>query len=339
MRTAYVVAPEADAADAVQDAFVKAYGALARFRSGAPIRPWLLRIVANEARNRRRSADRRAGLALRAAAVSTPNDELAPSPESAVLADETRGQLLAALGRLRDEEREVIGARYFLGPVGGRDRRVAVDPGRDRQIEDRPGARTSARRARRTRGRSARWLTSRSRLRSDGDLEAALRAFGEDVAWPEATSTTAGGDVAAAVRARIESSPRTVAPARPRWSWWPARRALVAAVLILLVLAALAGAATLGLPGLRLILGPAPVSPPPSLAPRASPTAGASGASAAAGAPGSTMGLGQLVPLDRARCPGRLRRRVAAGSRPRTPRRRLHRPDARWPGRARLAVA
>ena len=71
MRTAYVVAPEADAADAVQDAFVKAYGALARFRAGAPIRPWLLRIVANEARNRRRSADRRAGLALRAAAVST----------------------------------------------------------------------------------------------------------------------------------------------------------------------------------------------------------------------------------------------------------------------------
>ena len=114
MRTAYVVAPEADAADAVQDAFVKAYGALARFRSGAPIRPWLLRIVANEARNRRRSADRRAGLALRAA-VASPREELAPSPESAVLADEMRGQLLAALGRLRDEEREVIGARYFLG--------------------------------------------------------------------------------------------------------------------------------------------------------------------------------------------------------------------------------
>ena len=77
-------------------------------------------------------------------------------------------------------------------------------------------------------------------LRSDGDLEAALRAFGEGVAWPEATST-GGGDVAAAVRARIESSPRTVAPARPRWSWWPARRALVAAVLILLLLAAIVG--------------------------------------------------------------------------------------------------
>jgi RNA polymerase sigma factor (sigma-70 family) len=114
LRTAYLVAPEADAADAVQDAFLKAYAALPRFRRGAPLRPWLLRIVANEARNRRRSADRRAGLALRAS-VAGPRDDVAPSPESEVIADETRGLLLAALGRLRDEEREVIGARYFLG--------------------------------------------------------------------------------------------------------------------------------------------------------------------------------------------------------------------------------
>jgi RNA polymerase sigma-70 factor (ECF subfamily) len=114
MRTAYLVAPEADAADAVQDAFVKAYAALARFREDAPIRPWLLRIVTNEARNRRRSADRRSGLARRAA-IAAPRDEVAPSPESSVLAAEMRGELLAAIGRLRDEDREVIGARYFLG--------------------------------------------------------------------------------------------------------------------------------------------------------------------------------------------------------------------------------
>ncbi len=113
LRTAYVVAPEADAADAVQDAFIKAYDALPRFREGAPLRPWLLRIVANEARNRRRSADRRAGLALRATALEPRRD--VASPESTVLADEARDQLHAALARLRDEEREVIGARYFLG--------------------------------------------------------------------------------------------------------------------------------------------------------------------------------------------------------------------------------
>ena len=40
----------ADAEEVAQDAFVKAYKALGRFRLGSPFRPWLLRIVANEAR-------------------------------------------------------------------------------------------------------------------------------------------------------------------------------------------------------------------------------------------------------------------------------------------------
>lgn len=113
VRTAYVIAPSADVDDVVQEAFVKAYAALGRFRDGAPFRPWLLRIVANEARNRRRSAGRRTGLALRAAEDRRPSDA-APSPESAVLAGETRRELLAAVNGLRPEDREVIGARYFL---------------------------------------------------------------------------------------------------------------------------------------------------------------------------------------------------------------------------------
>jgi RNA polymerase sigma factor (sigma-70 family) len=112
LRTAYVVCPETDADDAVQEAFLKAYAALHRFRDGAPVRPWLLRIVANEARNRRRSAGRRAGLAQRASLAPGPAVE--PSPESAFLADETRGALLAAINELRDEDREVIGARFLL---------------------------------------------------------------------------------------------------------------------------------------------------------------------------------------------------------------------------------
>src|ERR1041385_1077761 len=47
-RTAYVLTGSAaDAEEAAQDGFVKAYRALGRFRRGAPLRPWLLRIVAN----------------------------------------------------------------------------------------------------------------------------------------------------------------------------------------------------------------------------------------------------------------------------------------------------
>ncbi len=113
VRTAHLIAPDGDAEDACQEAFLKAYGALGRFRPGSPFRPWLLRIVANEARNRRRSAGRRTGLVLRAA-EDRPSNDAAPSPESAVLAHESRMALLAAVNRLRDEDREVIGARYFL---------------------------------------------------------------------------------------------------------------------------------------------------------------------------------------------------------------------------------
>ncbi len=114
-RTAYVIARDAaDAEEAVQDGFVKAYRALARFRCGAPFRPWLLQIVANEARNRRRSAGRRASLALRAAVEARPGDAV-PSPEAALLGQERRAELVDAVNGLRDDERDVIACRFFLG--------------------------------------------------------------------------------------------------------------------------------------------------------------------------------------------------------------------------------
>jgi RNA polymerase sigma factor (sigma-70 family) len=113
LRTAFVVCGNAaDAEEAAQDGFVKAYRALWRFRAGAAFKPWLLRIVANEARNRRRSAGRRAGLALRAA--QEPSGEAAPSPEAALLGTERRQQLIEALNRLAEPDREAIACRYFL---------------------------------------------------------------------------------------------------------------------------------------------------------------------------------------------------------------------------------
>jgi RNA polymerase sigma factor (sigma-70 family) len=114
-RTAYVITGSAaDAEEAVQDAFVKAHRALGRFRRDAPFRPWLLRIVANEARNRRRSAGRRLGVLARAAAEDV-SGGAAPSPETQVVADEGRRRLFDAIGRLREEERLAIVGRYVLG--------------------------------------------------------------------------------------------------------------------------------------------------------------------------------------------------------------------------------
>jgi RNA polymerase sigma factor (sigma-70 family) len=101
-RVAYVItASSAEAEDVTQDAFVKAYYALERFRAGAPFRPWLLRIVANEAKNRKAAADRASG-------------ETALSPEDAAVAGDLRAGLLAALGRLREDDRLVLSYRYFL---------------------------------------------------------------------------------------------------------------------------------------------------------------------------------------------------------------------------------
>jgi RNA polymerase sigma factor (sigma-70 family) len=112
-RAAYLVTGgAAEAEDAAQEGFVKAFRALGRFREGAPFRPWLLTIVTNEARNRRRAAGRRENLALRVEAsqpVST-----ARSAEDEALARLDRDELLRAVERLRPPDREILSYRYLL---------------------------------------------------------------------------------------------------------------------------------------------------------------------------------------------------------------------------------
>jgi RNA polymerase sigma factor (sigma-70 family) len=114
-RVAYVVlgGSSADAEDVAQEAFVKAYRALGRFRSGAPFRPWLLRIVGNEARNHRRASGRRTFHQGRAHALEPVRTESAADDE--LLRRESRRDLLAAVDRLPAGERTAILARYFVG--------------------------------------------------------------------------------------------------------------------------------------------------------------------------------------------------------------------------------
>ncbi|MGE5459549.1 MAG: RNA polymerase sigma factor [Solirubrobacterales bacterium] len=113
-RTAYLITRSAaDAEDAAQDAFVKAYYALDRFHLREPFRPWLLRIVSNEAKNRMRSARRREGLAYRLAEGGPPGDA-GPSPEAAAALREAQEALVEALGTMREEDRLVIAYRYLL---------------------------------------------------------------------------------------------------------------------------------------------------------------------------------------------------------------------------------
>ncbi len=113
-RLAYLITRNAaDAEDAAQEAMLKSWRALARFRSSEPLRPWLLRIVANEARNRRRSAGRAVQLALRADAARV-SGGAAPSPEDLTVGADERARLLAELEALPEQSRIVLACRYLL---------------------------------------------------------------------------------------------------------------------------------------------------------------------------------------------------------------------------------
>ena len=109
-RTAYLITGSAaDAEEAAQEAFVRAWLALRRFRRGAEFRPWLLAIVANEARNRVRNRRRREGLAERAAARA--GLAAARLRDAPALSD---GRLREALAALPERDRSVIACRFVL---------------------------------------------------------------------------------------------------------------------------------------------------------------------------------------------------------------------------------
>jgi len=120
-RVAYLLlGSAADAEDAAQEGFMRAYLALSRFREGEPFRPWLLQVVGNEARNRRRAQGRREGVLARAAAMLRGSGSATATepPERVAILGETRAELRDALGALDEGERLVVTCRYLLGLSG-----------------------------------------------------------------------------------------------------------------------------------------------------------------------------------------------------------------------------
>lgn len=109
-----VVGDPSDAEDVTQEAFVKAYHALGRFRQDSPFRPWLLRIVRNEALNQRRRRGRQDRLGMRLAGDRHSGDA-APSPETVVVSGADRELVLAAVNGLPERFRQVVALRYLLG--------------------------------------------------------------------------------------------------------------------------------------------------------------------------------------------------------------------------------
>lgn len=111
-RLAYLILGDAaEAEDAAQEAFVRAYLALARFDETRPLRPWLLSIAANLARNRRRGLGRAWAAVQRAFLNEQRHHD--PPPDGTPASDARR--LRQAVERLRPDARDVVYLRYFLG--------------------------------------------------------------------------------------------------------------------------------------------------------------------------------------------------------------------------------
>ncbi|KAA3647843.1 MAG: sigma-70 family RNA polymerase sigma factor [Chloroflexi bacterium] len=102
---------EADAADVAQETFIRAYKALERFDATRALKPWLLSIVANQARNRRRSIGRYWAALQR---WQQGRGEEFKDVEKVAEAQSKANRLWQAVQRLGEGDQQVIYLRYFL---------------------------------------------------------------------------------------------------------------------------------------------------------------------------------------------------------------------------------
>lgn len=103
----------ADADDAVQDAFIKAFTHLETYRDELPFEVWFTRILINGCLDRIKSRNRRSRWMIPIEGHGPAGDALEPvadqpTPEARALAAERRRQLSAALARLPERQRAVF---------------------------------------------------------------------------------------------------------------------------------------------------------------------------------------------------------------------------------------
>jgi RNA polymerase sigma-70 factor (ECF subfamily) len=103
------VANHEDASDLAQEVFLRAFRGLSRFKGQASFRTWLYRIAVNACLNR---------VAVKSHArepveESRHADPRAPDPSAAVLREETRRRVRAAIARLPKRQRAVLLLRVY----------------------------------------------------------------------------------------------------------------------------------------------------------------------------------------------------------------------------------
>ena len=112
----------ADADEAVQDAFIKAYSHLSTFREELPFEVWFTRILINGCLDRIKARTRRERWIVSMPDTRGTDRDLAertpgggPSPEDQLLAKERRERLASALARLPDRQRAVFMLSHYEG--------------------------------------------------------------------------------------------------------------------------------------------------------------------------------------------------------------------------------
>ncbi len=127
-RLAYLILGDsAEAEDMAQETFLRAWHSVARFDPTRPLRPWLLRIVVNLSRNRRRAAGRY-WAALKRSAQKMPADDLLLE---GTLDQQLQAQnLWQAIRSLKKRDQQVIYLRHFMQlPVAETAQALSVAPG------------------------------------------------------------------------------------------------------------------------------------------------------------------------------------------------------------------
>ncbi len=100
-----------DAEDITQETFLRAYRSLKRFDATRPLRPWLLSIAANLARNRHRSTARYLAALARSFRAEHPESN---DIEEHALLDMDADQLWQAVRLLTADDQQIIYLRFFL---------------------------------------------------------------------------------------------------------------------------------------------------------------------------------------------------------------------------------
>lgn len=113
-RAAYFITHDAaDAQDAAQEAFIRAFDALGRFDARRPFRPWLLRIATNAALNRLKASRRRQAMAERYGTRAVEARDTS-TIEAKVLRRERGRRVWNVIGQLKPDDQRLLFLRYFL---------------------------------------------------------------------------------------------------------------------------------------------------------------------------------------------------------------------------------